>query len=111
MKENNWTIGNNIRTVRKLKEISQELLSEQCEISVSMIQKVESGKTSLSMDKLIVILNVLGVSADTILSRERCSKSDADLFLIIIKNRSEKEVMFILDMAKKLLECKDLYLT
>lgn len=56
-----------IRILRILKGYSQEYVSFQLDISQSAYSKIESGKHSISVRRLLKIAEILGVSASELL--------------------------------------------
>lgn len=65
-------IGRNIRDLREMKGITQELLAAKlqingCDITRSAVAKIEVGQRHLYPDELILIRNILDVSFDEIL--------------------------------------------
>lgn len=63
----NKELGERIRRVRKYRELTREELSEITGISSKHIYSIESGKSNLTVDKLIKICNALSISTDYIL--------------------------------------------
>ena len=63
--ENLKTLGNKIRVIRQIKGISQEALALKLNISQAAYSKIESGKTTLSYERLEVILEELSISDKT----------------------------------------------
>ncbi len=61
------TIGANIRKCRLSKKMRQEDLAEKADLSVTYIGMIERGEKTPSLETLITILNVMGVSADVVL--------------------------------------------
>ena len=61
------SIGRNIRKYRLMKKLRQEDLAELANLSNNYIGAIERGEKIPSLETLIVIINVLGVSADMIL--------------------------------------------
>lgn len=57
-------IGKRIRRVRKEKGFTQQRFAEAVGISVNYLSDVERGKSSVRLDKLVTIINVLGCTAD-----------------------------------------------
>lgn len=53
----------NLRTIRLLKKVSQEEMSEKLNISQSSYGKLERGATKMSMDRLDKIASILGVTS------------------------------------------------
>ena len=62
------TIGNNIRKYRLMKKLRQEDLAEKAGLTANYIGMVERGEKIPSLETFIKILNMLGVSADMVLS-------------------------------------------
>lgn len=61
------SIGANIRQCRLSKNMRQEDLAEKANLSVTYIGMIERGEKTPSLETLITILNVMGVSADVVL--------------------------------------------
>ena len=61
------SIGRNIRKYRQAKKLRQEDLAEQVGLSTNYIGALERGEKIPSLETLVEILNVLGVSADMVL--------------------------------------------
>lgn len=60
-------IGENIRDIRTLKEISQETLANSCEIDYSQINRMELGKVNFGISYLFRIAQALNVDAKDLL--------------------------------------------
>jgi transcriptional regulator with XRE-family HTH domain len=63
-------IGNKIRTLRELKEYSQEYVASKLEIAQNTYSKIETNQTKLTIDTLEKIAEILEVSINDILSDE-----------------------------------------
>ena len=59
-------IGNEIRTIRKEKKLTQEDLAFAANLSVDTIRRLESGKVDIKLSSLLLILEELGLEFDTI---------------------------------------------
>lgn len=57
-------IGGNVRRIRMEKGLTQEKLAEKTELSLTVIQKVETGQGGSRLETLIRIALALGVSLD-----------------------------------------------
>ncbi len=60
-------VGNNIRTLRENKNITQEILAAKlqvngCDITRSAVAKIEVGQRHLYPDEIILIKRILGVT-------------------------------------------------
>jgi len=63
-------IGNRIRHLRQLKNLSQMELAEKVGVSFQQIQKYESGKSEITLSRLNDIAEALNISPAEILSDE-----------------------------------------
>ncbi len=61
-------LGKRIREERLRCKLTQEELSEKVDVTASYIGAVERGEKSMTLEKLIDVVNALGVSVDYILS-------------------------------------------
>ena len=71
MKEN---MGQIIKRLRKERNLTQEELAEQLNISAQAISKWENGTSMPDISQVVPLANYFGVSTDTLFSRE--SKND-----------------------------------
>ena len=69
MDEKRLLLGDRIRQTRRARGISQIQLAEMAQISVSHMSDIETGKTNISLDVFIRIMNALQVSSDWLLQR------------------------------------------
>ncbi len=96
-------LGKRLRNERRKKKISQEQLAEMADCSVAHISHIETGNTIPSLEILIRIINQLEISSDAILS-DYVDKADhiyRKELSELLENCSEKEVKFIVEMAKE----------
>ena len=64
----NYTlIGKRIRSIRLKREITQEALAEKVDIGTQHMNKIENGKSPLSLTCLVNIANALETTADRLL--------------------------------------------
>lgn len=63
-------IGQNIRTIRKARNLSQEQLAEKIWISTTHMSHIETGSTKLSLAVLVDIADALQVGTDELLSTQ-----------------------------------------
>lgn len=59
----NKLIGRRIRALRQERRMSQARLGEPLGISFQQVQKIERGINRISAGRLVIVANVLGVSA------------------------------------------------
>ena len=106
MKDHLKHIGESIRSTRKAKGLTIDTLSELVGISSSFLGTLERGESSLSVETLMNICRVLGVSSDSIiLSQEPTPASPAvndkkDIIMTLLSNASEDELSFLVDYIK-----------
>jgi len=105
MKEHLKHIGINIRAARKSKNLTLDTLSELVGVSSSFLGILERGESSLSVDTLISVCNVLDVSADSILFEQDETLSlpaseNKDILLTLLKNATDDELLFLIDYIK-----------
>lgn len=62
------SIKNNIKSIRELKNYTQEYMADQLGVTQAGYSKIEKGKTVLSYVKLVEIARILEVSVEDILS-------------------------------------------
>lgn len=59
-------IGNNIRTIRLSRGITQEQMAEKLNRSVNFVSLIELGKSGMSVETIISICNILDISSESI---------------------------------------------
>lgn len=64
---NYQALGRRIRMQRRLNGMTQEQMSERADISLSFYGHIERGTRKPSLETLVIIANVLGVSTDMLL--------------------------------------------
>jgi transcriptional regulator with XRE-family HTH domain len=62
------SIKNKIKSIRELKNYTQEYMADQLGVTQAGYSKIEKGKTSLSYVKLVEIARILDVSVENIIS-------------------------------------------
>ncbi len=70
MKDYKQSMGLRIKSQRKALNFTQEMLAEQLDVSVKHFSEVERGLSGLSIENLIKLSNILGVSIDYIVKGE-----------------------------------------
>ncbi|WP_227762806.1 helix-turn-helix domain-containing protein [Zhaonella formicivorans] len=71
-------LGEKIRKERLSRGLTQEVLAEKANVSVSFMGQIERGERKLSLETLIKIGNVLGLSFDYLLQDSRKTKEQPD---------------------------------
>lgn len=82
------TIGSAIRRLRVAKGMTLQTLSEQADLSVSMLSLIERGKTSPSIGTLVVLASTLGVEMTELLGNSAGERSND----IVSRSKHQKVV-------------------
>ena len=101
-------LGQRIREERLRLKLTQEQLSERIDVTASYLGAVERGEKSMTLEKLIALINVFGVSMDYILSdfiHPNVKDKDADL-TELMKDMNEQQRILTVEIAKLI---KDTY--
>ena len=104
MDEKRLLLGDRIRQARRARDISQIQLAEMAQISVSHMSDIETGKTNISLDVFIRIMNALQVSSDWLLQTNASGESEAldQEFAVLLSDCSLTEKQLILNMAREM---------
>lgn len=108
----NLLIGKRIKDLRIKQGLSQEELSVQVGLSRSYISRVESGISTLSIERLGLVINKLGVTVEEFFtfSEKRIELKYTPSIISIINvlsKRSTNEQKYILNYIKSLFKFKD----
>ena len=88
-------LAENIITLRKRSELSQERLADKAGIPRSTITNMESGAGNPSLTNLCKLAAALGVSIEELLSRPRNETSLLKASQVPVQNRSSGKVLVI----------------
>lgn len=93
-------IAEHIREIRKLKEYSQEYMAAQLDISQQAYQKIESGKTKISLNCALQIAKLLKIDF------EQLANPDKGKATIIPSNNNQPsaEVLHLRKMNSELIQ-------
>lgn len=88
----NWT--RNIKSLRERKNLTQEFVANELGISQNTYSNIESGAVKLTIERLIEISKVLGVSAEELIANEAQTfnfhNSNIEKFYGYIENLQEE---------------------
>ena len=103
---NHRQIGYRIKEVREQNHFSQAQLAEMTDLSVYYISHIENAKRKASLESIIRIVNVLGLTVDELLAGVQMNnpaayQTDID---ILMEDCSENEKRFIYELIKASLE-------
>lgn len=99
-------IGKRLKEARKLKNLTQEQLSEKMGVSIAYLSKVETGKIHINLERLSQICSILGITEGEILNGVSIN-SDRYLhseFYSLLKNTSSKNQKLAYRVLKAILE-------
>ena len=90
-------IGNNIKTIRLLRNMTQEQMAEKLDRSVNFVSLIELGKSGMSVQTIIDICNILEVNTDSLFKGLLDYKlKDQDKYIIeniISLSNEDKEIV------------------
>jgi transcriptional regulator with XRE-family HTH domain len=97
-------VGRNIRTARKKKNLTLEVLSGLAGVTDSFLGMVERGASSLSIENLIAICDALDVTPNMLLVEGRENESrpsdKRDTLHTMLKNATDDELNFYINFVK-----------
>lgn len=95
------TLGNNIVAYRNKRNMTQEKLAEQIEISNVFLSQIENGVRRPSLSTLIRLSQVLGASVDRLLGLDGPEQdSRYHSILALLHNMTEEELALIEDACR-----------
>ncbi len=102
-------LGKRIRAERLNQKLTQEKLAEDVNVSPTYIGQIERGERSLTLEKLVLIVNRLGVTVDYMLSESVPPQEDTlnKTWNQLLLNKSDKEKMLAINMIKLLFNYLD----
>ena len=109
-----YTISERIRLIRQQKNISQNELSKAAGINVKSLSRYELGTSVPPANALKAIADVLGVSADALLSDDTAQIKDKELFkkfeaIQDMGGDTKKMIISFLDLAIRDYKAKQAY--
>lgn len=95
-------MGKRLKIERCNLNLTQEQLAEEVGLSPDYIGQIERGERNISLDKLILIVNKLGVTVDYVLQDSfTLQKDEYDVVLQqLLKNKSVSEKILVINMLK-----------
>lgn len=97
-------IGENIRKIRRQREMTQENLADYLSVTVSAVSQWESGRTTPDISLLPALCSVLGTTSDALLGIDMAKKSEEidaamDEYRCLSSRGRDKEAAEIIDAA------------
>lgn len=95
-------LGKRIREERLKLRLTQEKLAESIDVSSSYVGQIERGERSVTLDTLIKIINILGVTIDYLLEDSVDIENDnfIDQIKQLLHGRNIKQKRMALDVLK-----------
>ncbi|MBQ8187451.1 MAG: helix-turn-helix transcriptional regulator [Clostridia bacterium] len=96
------SIGKRVKIARIRAELTQEKLAEMAELSPTHLSNVETGTTRVSLQTMVNLANILGVTADDLLcdsilhARPQMEKDIADL----LGDCDDREIRILRDIMQ-----------
>ena len=99
-------LGKNIKYYRKQKQLTQEQMAEQLDLSLGFISQVERGITKMSLDTLVDVCDLLGCSAAELLDNVQINreKTELDDFLSLYEKLPKRDQGLFYCMLKAYVE-------
>jgi transcriptional regulator with XRE-family HTH domain len=110
------TLGSNIRRIRRMKDLTQEVLAEQAGISTVFLSQIETASGKPSLETVVNIANSLNVTVDTLLSNKAphdqlkntmnidFTTDQLNILMKLFEKRSKKEINALLNAFTILLD-------
>ena len=97
-------LGKRIREERLRLKLTQEKLAEEVGVSTAYIGQIERGERSLTLDKLVKVVNRLGVTIDFLLADYVIATDDTSMNLLIqlMHDRTPEEKTLAINILKVL---------
>lgn len=95
-------MGKRLRACRIQCHLTQEKLSEMLDISVKHYSEVERGITGLSVEKLIELSDILGVSLDYLLKGEKTTEGIPCILIETYHSCPENKKSYFLELIRNI---------
>ncbi len=95
-------MGERLRACRLKSHLTQEKMAEILDISVKHYSEVERGLIGLSVDKLIYVSNMFGVSLDHLLKGSDADEGVPYLLLETYRSCPEEKREYLIELVKQL---------
>lgn len=99
-------IGERLKKARINKNLTQEQLAEQLDVSVAFLSRVERGNVKINLNRLSQICDILDISISYILTGARSNSKDylSDDFSDLLKSCPPEKLKLIYDIAKVIIK-------
>lgn len=97
-------IGNNIKTARILKGLTQEYVAERLDKSINFISLLERGQTGLSVNSIIDICNILEIDPNAIFNGLINCNSKDEIIINSICSLSSEDKKIVNDLIEYIIK-------
>lgn len=102
MQDRKYVIADNVRICRKKEHLTQMELAERAQMSLDTIKRIESGKTSMSLQNFLKLADALRVSLPRLLYEKKENVPEMELISSVLDNRSTEQRMYLLHMLQEM---------
>lgn len=92
--EYNKKVGKRVRSARMMNDLTQENLGDMLGISAQAVQKIESGRNSLTVSSLIIICDELNVTPEYILHGTKKTERDFEVSFETMTGEQKIHLLF-----------------
>lgn len=95
-------IGERLKKARLTKNLTQEQLAEELDVSVAFLSRAERGNVKINLSRINQICDILDISISDILTGTASNSKDylTDDFSNLLKNCPPDKIKLIYDIAK-----------
>lgn len=95
-------MGKRLKTERSNLNLTQEQLAEDVELSPAYIGQIERGERNISLDKLVLIVNRLGITVDYVLQDSFSLRKDEYDVIVqqLLEHKSANEKLLAINLLK-----------
>lgn len=95
-------IGERLKKARLAKNLTQEKLAEELDVSVAFLSRAERGNVKINLSRINQICDILDISISDILTGTASNSKDylTDDFSNLLKNCPPDKIKLIYDIAK-----------
>lgn len=97
-----WTLGNNVRSYRMQRGMTQEKLAEEAQLSTKGIQKVETGQSGIHMDTFVQISRALRVPMDVLAGNQEVDevkRHQQEFFCTLMEGMAAEESEYVMELV------------
>lgn len=102
-------IGNNVKTIRLSRGITQEQMAEKLNRSINFVSLIELGKSGMSVETIIAVCNILDISSQSIFKGliDYNLKENDRYILENISALNSKDKKIVTDLMQYIIESRE----